>query len=69
MTRVPTGAPTYDVPLDKRWRLGETPWRDAAFRPHARVLIDNEFSGDHDDLYLIVHHLMSPSLDFRGVIC
>ncbi|HMS35863.1 MAG TPA: nucleoside hydrolase [Arachnia sp.] len=69
MTRVPTGAPTYDVPLDKRWRLGETPWRDAAFRPHARVLIDNDFSGDPDDLYQIVHHLLSPSLDIRGVIC
>lgn len=70
MTRIPTTITDHGVPEGKRWHLGETPWRaDRAFPPHARILIDNDFSGDPDDLYQLVHHLLSPSLDIRGVIC
>lgn len=70
MTRVPTGHTDHGVPADKRWRMGEAPWRaDEAFEPQSRILIDNDFSGDPDDLYQLVHHLLSPSVDIRGVIC
>jgi len=33
-----------------------------------RVIIDNDFSGDPDGLFQLVHHLLSPSVDIRGVI-
>jgi purine nucleosidase len=36
--------------------------------PRARVIIDNDFSGDPDDLFQLVHHLLSPSVDVRFVI-
>jgi hypothetical protein len=32
------------------------------------VIIDNDFSGDPDDLYQVVHHLLSPGVDIRAVI-
>lgn len=70
MTRVPTGPQDHGIAPGKTWKLGETPWRsDEPFAPHARVLIDNDFSGDPDDLFQIVHHLLSPSLEIRGIIC
>jgi len=36
--------------------------------PRARVIIDNDFSGDPDGLVQLVHHLLSPSVDIRVVI-
>jgi inosine-uridine nucleoside N-ribohydrolase len=36
--------------------------------PRARVLIDNDFSGDPDDLYQLVHHLLSTSVQVIGII-
>lgn len=33
-----------------------------------RVIIDNDFAGDPDDLFQLVHHLLSPSVDIRGII-
>lgn len=37
-------------------------------RPRVRVLIDNDFSGDRDDLFQLVHHLLSPSVAIRGIL-
>jgi inosine-uridine nucleoside N-ribohydrolase len=34
----------------------------------ARVIIDNDFSGDPDGLLQLAHHLLSPSVDIRAVI-
>lgn len=69
MTRVPA-RPSPEQPADKQWRLGETPWREQPFGlPSARIIIDNDFSGDPDDLYQLVHHLLSPSVEIRGVVC
>ena len=68
MTRVPEGqTPHY---TDQRWRIGEAPWQALAPGEGARlrVLIDNDFSGDPDDLFQIVHHLLSPNVDIRAVI-
>ncbi len=69
MTRVPTGSESPRPHPTRTWRLGETPWRSSAFPgARARVIIDNDFSGDPDDLYQLVHHLLSPSVEIRGVI-
>ncbi|GEO07767.1 nucleoside hydrolase [Segetibacter aerophilus] len=37
-------------------------------KPRCRVIIDNDFSGDPDGLFQLVHHLLSPSVDIRAVI-
>lgn len=57
-------------PAGKAWALGSTPWaRHGRFvRPRARVIVDNDFSGDPDGLYQLVHHLLSPSVDVRAVV-
>jgi purine nucleosidase len=34
----------------------------------ARVLLDNDFSGDPDDLFQLVHHLLAPSVSVAGII-
>ncbi|SMG19055.1 nucleoside hydrolase [Agreia pratensis] len=34
----------------------------------ARVIIDNDFSGDPDGLLQLAHHLLSPSVEIRAVI-
>lgn len=36
--------------------------------PRTRVLIDNDFSGDPDDLFQLAHHVLSPSVTICGVI-
>jgi len=34
----------------------------------ARVIIDNDFGGDPDGLFQLAHHVLSPSVEIRGVI-
>jgi purine nucleosidase len=43
------------------------PFRDPA-GPRMRVVMDNDYSGDPDGLYQLVHHLLSPSVEVRAVI-
>ena len=51
------------------WAPGEFPWLDGdLIAPGVRVIIDNDFAGDPDDLFQLVHHLMSPAVDVRGVV-
>jgi len=33
-----------------------------------RIIIDNDFGGDPDGLFQLVHHLLSPSVDIRCII-
>jgi len=33
-----------------------------------RVIIDNDFGGDPDGLFQLVHHILSPSVDIRAII-
>lgn len=57
--------------MQPTWQLNTFPWLgDAGDRPapRARVIIDNDFSGDPDDLYQVVHHVLSPSVEIRAVI-
>jgi purine nucleosidase len=37
-------------------------------KPRIRVIIDNDFIGDPDGLFQLVHHLLSPSVEIRGII-
>lgn len=37
-------------------------------RPRSRVIVDNDFSGDPDDLVQMAHHLLSPSVEIRAII-
>jgi len=39
-----------------------------AVQPRMRIIIDNDFSGDPDGLFQLVHHLLSPSVEIRAVI-
>ena len=41
---------------------------EALVQPRMRVIIDNDFSGDPDGLFALVHHLLSPSVDIRAII-
>lgn len=55
--------------MSKVWRPGQTPWLGRDHVPaRARVIVDNDFSGDPDDLVQLAHHLLSPSVDVRVVI-
>ncbi len=52
------------------WRVGQWPWLPAVpAGSRRRVIIDNDFAGDPDDLFQLVHHLLSPSVDVRGIVC
>ncbi|HEV8511941.1 MAG TPA: nucleoside hydrolase [Cyclobacteriaceae bacterium] len=37
-------------------------------KPRMRMIIDNDFSGDPDGLFQLVHHLLSPSVEIRAII-
>lgn len=67
MTRIPDGA---IAPAARSWALGSAPWQliPPASGPRARVIIDNDFSGDPDDLYQLVHHLLSPSVEIPLIV-
>src|ERR1700755_2128025 len=41
---------------------------NADIQPRMRVIIDNDFSGDPDGLFELVHFLLSPSVDIRAII-
>lgn len=41
---------------------------DSLVKPRIRVIIDNDFSGDPDGLFQLVHHILSPSVEIRGII-
>lgn len=41
---------------------------DDQTKPRARLIIDNDFGGDPDGLFQLAHHLLSPTMDVRGVI-
>jgi purine nucleosidase len=37
-------------------------------RPRIRVIVDNDFGGDPDGLFQLVHQILSPSAEIRGII-
>ena len=65
-----TVPPVPAVPAGPLWRLGEHPWlADAPPAPaSARLIVDNDFAGDPDDLFQLVHHLLSPSVEISLIV-
>jgi purine nucleosidase len=41
---------------------------DSLVKPRMRVIIDNDFGGDPDGLFELVQHILSPSVEIRGII-
>ncbi|KAF2336590.1 nucleoside hydrolase [Flavobacterium ginsenosidimutans] len=37
-------------------------------KPRMRVIVDNDFSGDPDGLFQLVHQILSPSAEIKGII-
>lgn len=37
-------------------------------KPRIRVIVDNDFGGDPDGLFQLVHEILSPSVEIRGII-
>ncbi|KOS05576.1 twin-arginine translocation pathway signal protein [Flavobacterium akiainvivens] len=37
-------------------------------QPRMRVILDNDYAGDPDGLFQLVHHVLSPSVEIRGII-
>lgn len=68
MARIPPGHPTAIT--GPTWALGDAPWQQIppTAAPRTRVIIDNDFSGDPDDLFQLVHHLLSPGTDIRLIV-
>ncbi|NTV40242.1 MAG: nucleoside hydrolase [Demequinaceae bacterium] len=65
-----TVPPESFSPPAHTWKLGETPWLNRWSAPAARcrVIIDNDFAGDPDDLVQLVHHLLSPSVEIPLIV-
>lgn len=51
------------------WTLEQHPWWPDAPKARNRVIVDNDFAGDPDDLFQLAHHLLSPSSEVVGVVC
>jgi purine nucleosidase len=47
---------------------GKLPYPEESIRPRMRVIIDNDFGGDPDGLFQLVHQILSPSNEIRGII-
>lgn len=41
---------------------------DSLVKPRMRIIIDNDFGGDPDGLFQLVQHLLSPTVEIRGII-
>jgi inosine-uridine nucleoside N-ribohydrolase len=50
------------------WAQEELSELNSMVKPRMRVIIDNDLGGDPDGLFQLAHHLMSPSVEIRGVI-
>ena len=43
-------------------------WNGIELPPRFRVISDNDYAGDPDGLVQLAHHLLSPSVEMRGII-
>lgn len=43
-------------------------WNGIELAPRFRVISDNDYAGDPDGLVQLAHHLLSPSVEIRGII-
>ena len=59
--------------VPRTWSYGTRPWLPEAdrlegVRPRTRVIVDNDFAGDPDDLFQLAHHLLVEGTEVRGVV-
>ena len=57
----------------RTWAYGSFPWLGPdehvpGLRPRTRVIVDNDFAGDPDDLFQLAHHLLVEGTEVRGVV-
>lgn len=57
----------------RTWVYGTNPWLGPdgglpGSRPRTRVIVDNDFAGDPDDLFQLAHHLLVEGTEVRGVV-
>jgi hypothetical protein len=43
-------------------------WNSIVIPPRFRVITDNDYAGDPDGLVQLAHHLLSPSVEIRGIV-
>lgn len=43
-------------------------WNGVHISPRFRVITDNDYAGDPDGLVQLAHHLLSPTVEIRGII-
>lgn len=43
-------------------------WNGIQLQPRFRVITDNDYAGDPDGLVQLAHHLLSPTVEIRGII-
>ena len=43
-------------------------YNENVVKPRMRIIIDNDFGGDPDGLFQLVHHLLSPSVEIKAII-
>lgn len=65
MATVPPASVRHTV---RQWTYGQAPWLDAHASPRVRVIIDNDFAGDPDDLVQLAHHVLSPSVSIELIV-
>jgi len=46
----------------------DSSYHSETVKPRIRVIIDNDFGGDPDGLFQLVHHILSPSVEIKGII-
>lgn len=80
MTDAPTASAAPTEPTEpteptapRTWAYGTRPWLPGAsrlddVRPRTRVIVDNDFAGDPDDLFQLAHHLLVEGTEVRGVV-
>ncbi|MDR2975126.1 MAG: nucleoside hydrolase [Propionibacteriaceae bacterium] len=55
----------------KQWHLASNEWHAPAWPVPAgiRLIVDNDFAGDPDDLFHLAHQVLCPEADLLAVIC
>jgi hypothetical protein len=43
-------------------------WNEIDLPQRFRIITDNDYAGDPDGLMQLAHHLLSPSVEIRGII-
>lgn len=59
---------TYSQKTTEKAQNASALFSSELIQPRMRIIIDNDFGGDPDGLFELVHHLLSPSVEIRAII-